>query len=365
MARQKITSKNNPKNGMIVGGFMSTREAQLFKYFPNLKEKLPWVQLINTATPVHALDRLSLKWGSASLFVKREDKTDEQFYGGNKVRNLEFILADAVQKNIKSVVTVVPYGSNFAAALSAQSKKLNLNVHLSQFIVQKNPQVVAHDNYCLTAGAYTTNYPGKYSAPVAVIDGYSKLLSSQISQAKHYWVAPGGSSLHGTLGHTQAILELKQQIEKKEIPEPDYIVVGAGTCGTMAGITAGLKISGLNSKLIGVRAADPIVCNKMKIANLTNEVFKFIGSPFRVSSDEICLTESPENQGYGYPTKKAQNLINEFYDHERIHLDTTYTSKVAIWLKEQLLNNEFSGKKVLYWHTYSPVAFNWNKHVTH
>lgn len=343
---------------------MSQREAHLFNYFPNLRETLPWVQLIDRSTPVHSLPILSQKWGSASLYVKREDKTDERFYGGNKVRNLEFILADAVQKNIRSLVSVVPYGSNFAAALSAQSKKLNLDVHLSQFIVQKNPQVVAHDNYCLSSGAITTNYPGKLSAPIAVLDGYSKMVSSQISQSKHYWVAPGGSSMHGTLGHTQAILELKSQIDKNEIPEPDYIIVGAGTCGTMAGMTAGLKIAGLRSKLIGVRAADPIVCNKSKIAGLTNEVFKFLQLPTRVDSSEICLMESPQNQGYGYPTGKAQDLINEFFDYEKIHLDTTYTSKVTLFLKEQLLKDEFAGQKILYWHTYSPIAFDWNKHIS-
>lgn len=340
---------------------MSQREAQLFNYFPKLKESLPWVQLIAEATPVHALPTLSKKWGNASIYVKREDKTDETYYGGNKVRNLEFILADAIQKNIRSLVSVVPYGSNFAAALSAQSKKLNLDVHLSQFIVQKNPQVVAHDNYCLGAGAMTTNYPGKLSAPIAVLDGYAKMISSPFSPSKHYWVAPGGSSMHGTLGHTQAVLELKSQIDRNEIPEPDFIIVGAGTCGTMAGMTAGLKLAGLKSKLIGVRAADPIVCNKSKVAGLTNEVFKFLQSPYRVDADEICLMESPLNQGYGYPTGKAQDLISEFYSYEQIHLDTTYTSKVALFMKEQLLNNQFMGKKVLYWHTYSPIAFDWNK----
>lgn len=342
---------------------MKQREAQLFKYFPKLKETLPWVQLINEATPVHSLSTLSKKWGHDSLYIKREDKTDETFYGGNKVRNLEFILADAIHKNIHSLVSVVPYGSNFAAALSAQSKKLKLDVHLSQFIVQKNPQVMAHDNYCLSSGANTTNYPGKLSAPIAMLDGYSKIVASRLSQSKHYWVAPGGSSMHGTLGHTQAILELKTQIDNHEIPEPDYIVVGAGTCGTMAGMTAGLKIAGLKSKLIGVRAADPIVCNKNKIAGLTNEVFKFLQLPLRINATEICLMESPLNQGYGYPTEKAQNLINEFYESEAIHLDTTYTSKVALFLKEQLLKSEFRGQKVLYWHTYSPIAFDWNKHV--
>jgi 1-aminocyclopropane-1-carboxylate deaminase/D-cysteine desulfhydrase-like pyridoxal-dependent ACC family enzyme len=58
---------------------------------------------------------------------------------------------------------------------------------------------------------------------------------------------------------------------------------------------------------------------------------------------------------------KAQDLINEFYELEGIHLDTTYTSKVTLFLKEALLKNEFRQKKVLYWHTYSPIAFDWKK----
>jgi D-cysteine desulfhydrase len=275
-------------------------------------------------------------------------------------------LADAIQNNRYSLVSVVPYGSNFAAALSAQSQKLKMDVYLSQFIVQKNLQVDAHDNYCLRAGASATNYHGKIAAPLAVLDGYLKMVSNplSLSQPKPYWVAPGGSSMYGTLGHTQAVLELKSQIDNNEIPEPDYIVVGVGTCGTMAGISAGLKLAGLKSKLIGVRAADRIVCNKKKIAGLANQVFEFLSSPFRLNTNEICLLESPLNRGYGYPTGNAQNLISEFYDLEQIHLDTTYTAKVVLFLKEQLLKNEFVGQNVLYWHTYSPIAFDWTQKET-
>ncbi len=339
---------------------MNPRNLQLFNLLPEFKKLIPWTQLISTPTPVHKLDSISKKWGNSQIFTKREDKTDEINYGGNKVRNLEFILADVINHNKQDVLSIVPYGSNFAAALSSQSKKLNLNVILSQFVVEKNPQVIAHDFYCQSQGAKAYNYPGKISAPIAAVDACSRFLYSQIINDRSYWVAAGGSSAYGALGHVEALLELKHQVENGELPQPDYIILGAGTCGTIAGLNVGVKLAGWNTKIIGVRAADSIICNKIRIAQLTNQVFKLLNVNYQITTNEIYLMESPNNKGYGYPTESAQDIINEFYEEEKIILDSTYTSKVILYLKDQLLNYEFTEKNILYWHTYSPKAYSFN-----
>lgn len=175
------------------------------------------------------------------------------------------------------------------------------------------------------------------------------------------WCAPGGSSVTGALGHLNAALELAEQVRAGEIPQPDVIVVGAGTCGTMAGLTAGFRLAGLDVRLIGVRCVDRIVCHLRAIARLANGVLARIGVPGRVHAHDITLVESPLDHGYGVPLGRAEELMASFEADEGIRLDTTYTSKVVAKLGELLTSGMFTGKNVLYWHTFSPAAMHWGQ----
>ena len=115
------------------------------------------------------------------------------------------------------------------------------------------------------------------------------------------WCAPGGSSVTGALGHLNAALELVEQVRAGEIPKPDAIVVGAGTCGTMAGLTAGFRLADFDVRLIGVRCVDRIVCHSRAIARLANGVLARVRVPARVRPNDISLVDSPLDAGYGVP----------------------------------------------------------------
>lgn len=165
----------------------------------------------------------------------------------------------------------------------------------------------------------------------------------------------------GALGHLNAALELAEQVRAGEVPKPDAIVVGAGTCGTMAGLTAGFRLAQLDVRLIGVRCVDRIVCNARAIARLANGVLARVGLPGRVRASDICLVESPLHGGYGIPLDRVEELMASFQADEGIRLDTTYTSKVVAKLGELLISGAFAGKNVLYWHTFSPAAMQWGQ----
>src|SRR5687768_9168153 len=90
--------------------------------------QIPYLNLVDRPTPVHLLAGVEELFGGVAgvrVFVKREDATD-LVYGGNKVRNLEFILADAMTKGAEKIVTLAPVGSNFVAALAVQTKRLGM-----------------------------------------------------------------------------------------------------------------------------------------------------------------------------------------------------------------------------------------------
>jgi 1-aminocyclopropane-1-carboxylate deaminase/D-cysteine desulfhydrase-like pyridoxal-dependent ACC family enzyme len=175
------------------------------------------------------------------------------------------------------------------------------------------------------------------------------------SNRKSYSIAAGGSSTLGVLGHINAVFELQAQIERKEIPAPSTIIVGAGTCGTMAGLLAGMRLTGMKTQVIGVRCVDPIVCNPYHIASLSNATLRALKSRARISYRDVDLRDPGEIR-YGEALSGGEELIAEMREVAGIELDTTYTSKVFSFLKSHL--PELQGQNVLYWHTFSPGALN-------
>lgn len=327
----------------------------LFRFLPHLVASTPWVRLAER-TPVDRLSVAGKRWGHDRLFVKREDRT-APLYGGNKVRNLEFILGEAMARKASRVLTVAPLGSNFVAALAAQAARLGLGVEVEHFVPVRSPQIDTHANFSAAAGATLSLHAGRRGAVVAAGAAALRLATSKDT----IWCAPGGSSVTGALGHMNAALELVEQVRAGEIPKPDAIVVGAGTCGTMAGLTAGFRLAGLDVQLIGVRCVDRIVCHSRAIARLANGVLARVGVPGKVRANEISLVDSPLDNGYGVPLGRAEELMASFEADEGIRLDTTYTSKVVSKLAELLISGEFKGKNVLYWHTFSPAAMQWGR----
>lgn len=323
----------------------------LFRSFPHAELQFPWTSLISKPTPVHKLDGIGAHFQHGELYVKREDATDS-IYGGNKVRNLEFILGEALALQKSTLLTMAPVGSNFIAALAAQARKLDLNVEVMHFSPVTTPQIEAHLNFSVAQGMQAAFFPGRRgTVPAALSAVFRQFLSRTGDSAQ--WVAPGGSNATGALGHVNALFELKEQIDRGEMPTPDVIVVGAGTCGTMAGLLVGLNLTGLPTRLIGVRCVDAIVCNRLAVARLANRVFRKLGRPERVKARDVELVDSGEI--YGVSGESTKEVIQLFRNEEGIQLDTTYTAKVASYLTKQL-SEELRSKRVLYWHTFSPKA---------
>lgn len=329
----------------------------LFRFQPELSETLPWVKICPPKTEVHSLERLAKKWGHDSLYIKREDQTDS-VYGGNKVRNLEFVLGEAIKKRAEKIVTLAPLGSNFIAALAAQTEKLSLQAEVHHFVMQKNPQVLTHVDFSRAHGANLKLYPGVSGIARAAGHGFASVV---FDAPNTHWCAPGASSLRGALGHTNAALEVVEQVKNGEMPMPHTVVVGAGTCGTIAGLTAGFRLAGFPTRVVGVRCVDPIVCNISAVVRLSNKVLSYLGSSLRVAPMHVTLLSNPLDSGYAKPLERAQNLIREFYEEEGIYLDTTYTSKVVARLEEEIKKGTYRDQTVLYWHTFSPAAMLWNE----
>ena len=103
----------------------SRKKPYLYEYFPDLESSIPWIKLAPMRTPVKQLTKLQEDLGINSLWVKQDNLTSP-IYGGNKPRKLEFLLADAINKDCDKVLTVGGIGSNHCVATAAFCNIVNL-----------------------------------------------------------------------------------------------------------------------------------------------------------------------------------------------------------------------------------------------
>jgi 1-aminocyclopropane-1-carboxylate deaminase/D-cysteine desulfhydrase-like pyridoxal-dependent ACC family enzyme len=136
---------------------------------------------------------------------------------------------------------------------------------------------------------------------------------------------------------------------------PDVLFVGAGTCGTMAGLLAAKKLSGSTVRIVGIRCVDKIICNRFRIAKLANQILKHLNVMAPIHFSDVDLRDRGI-VNYGVPSQDSLLLTETVSQIEGLMLDTTYTTKVVSYMAELIKQNEFIGATVLYWHTFSPAA---------
>jgi D-cysteine desulfhydrase len=339
---------------------ITRRMIPLFEMYPKLKENIPFISLGKFPTPVNRMDNLGKALGLNNLYVKRDDQSAD-LYGGNKVRKLEFLLADAINSKKKAIITFGCAGSNHTLATTLYSKKLNL-----RRIVLLLPQPNSHyirKNLLMSFrnGADLHHYK---NVPAMYIGCGIQFLRYGIKDRKFpKIIMPGGSTPIGTLGFVNAAFELKNQIDSGIIPEPDYIYFPMGTVGTAAGFTLGTKALGLKSKVISVRVTGTKYANAKIMLNLVsqaNDILCKADSTFpklRFTEDDIHIRHSQYGKEYALFTNEGMAAVSLMKETEGITLDGTYTGKTLASLMEDAKREDLSDKVILFWNTYNSVDF--------
>ncbi|MCG3221545.1 MAG: pyridoxal-phosphate dependent enzyme [Candidatus Heimdallarchaeota archaeon] len=333
---------------------MSKKIIHLFNRFENLIDTVPWVELIDHDTPIERLSNLERELELDSLWVKRDDKTS-QVYGGNKPRKLEFILADAKRKGYDSVMTRGGVGSNFCVANAAMCNKLGLQPVAALVDQPINPIVKKN----LLINLYYKNelYYIRKISRAKWLKRWMKLKRRNI----YYMLTPGGSVPLGTLGFVNAGLELKNQIDKSKIPEPDYIFVACGSAGTVAGLALGLKLAEIKAKIVAVQVSSFIGYEgTVKLAYDTRDMmFKFDKSVPEVKIDNIIFETDYFGEGYAKPTEDGLAAMELIKKTQKMELESTYTGKTLAALIgfANKKHNSIKKQTILFWNTFSSRDF--------
>ncbi len=304
-------------------------ELPLFRRYPRLRQSLAWVSLGEWPTPVERMRGLEEAHGLPALYVKRDDLSSP-LYGGNKVRKLEFVLADAERKGCAGVMTMGAAGSNHVLATAIHGKRLGLSTTALLFdqpcadYVRRNLLMDYRSGVRLVWAR---------SIPLIPLAFAREKLAARARGERLYWLGPGGSSPLGCLGYVNAGLEIARQVEEGSLPEPGYVVTAMGTHGTSAGLWLGLRLAGLRSRLVGVAVVETAYCNAALWARLVNRTAALLdridpgmGAPRARPSDLVYVSDEL-GRGYAHLTHADVEAVREARELDGLRLEGTYTGK--------------------------------------
>jgi len=332
----------------------------LFDTFKELEDKIPYISCAQLPTPIHRCHNLEKFLNYDFIFIKRDDLTGSgDLYGGNKVRKLEFLLGDALQKKTKKIVTYGCVGTNHGLATACYSHKLGPEC-LLMVKNQPNSPVVRQnlllDHYFNAEIKLFHNNAERKAALDILLENNKDI----------YFFPTGGSIPLGALGYVNAALELKEQIDKGIMPKPDVIYLPINSCGTTAGLLLGFKLANIDSKIIAI-AVEPEETNNEFNLN-TQRLFFETNQLLHSFLDTIPLFEFPHEQlvinkdfcgtEYGLWLPNVMDAARIMSNQENITTEGTYSAKsIAALIADIKDNIRKKNEVVLLWNTYCGLDF--------
>jgi D-cysteine desulfhydrase len=287
----------------------------------------PRIELAQLPTPVVEMPNLCKAAKIDRLLMKRDDLTGLEL-SGNKVRKLEYVVADAVKNGADTLVTHGGFQSNHCRATAAIGARLGLKVRMFLRAPSSDPD---HDGNLfldhLFGGHITYHTPQEYS------DERKKLIDQAMSAErdvgrKPYFFPVGASVPIGCWGYIRCAWELAQQLERDTKVD---VFVGVSSSGTLAGLMLGKALFDLdNWRMIGVPVSDSLEYFKKDVRDLvdqTNQQFELGLTPERTP---IELIGGYIGEGYAIPYPRAVDAIKLLARTQGIVLDPTYTSKAMV-----------------------------------
>lgn len=348
---------------------------QLFQAYPGLHSKLPYIKLAALPTPVAKLSSISQDLG-CEIYIKRDDlsggidQDGNALYGGNKVRKLEFLLAQAKFLGAEKVMTFGCVGSNHAVATAVHACRLAmkpicmLKHQPPSHMVQQN---LLHHLCSGTELHYSANNDARKLLAIMIwLEHYKQ------DGKTPYIIPTGGSNVLGTIGFVNAVFELVDQIKQGVVPAPTHIYVACGSCATTAGILLGCKAAGLDAQVVAIAVEpdeqDMFAKRIDQLFKETNNYLHTLDNSFPVCSysyNDLRISLDFTGAGYGIFSPEGQDGAKYLWQQESLKLEGTYTAKAFAGMLADLKLHPQA--RALFWNTYCGLDFNkqLNKHDFH
>ncbi len=312
----------------------------------------PPLPLAHLPTPLHPLPRLSARLG-LELFVKRDDLTNSHT-GGNKLRKLSYLLADAIAKEATHVITCGGIQSNHARATALAAHPLGLQPVLLLRTEHGHPddlpaaptgnllldRIAGATIHTISPAAYRTQRSAAMASIVADLAA---------SGHRPYVIPEGGSNALGSLAYAAVIPELLAALPSG--PPPDTIVTATGSGGTLAGLALGIAAARLPTRALGVAVCDDAPTFRRIVDTIIADAHASFGAP-PVHPHHYDVLEGFQGRGYALTTPSELDFLRETARADGLLLDPVYTNKAFLGLVRTLEASPGSlGRRVVFIHT--------------
>jgi len=325
----------------------------------SLVKDFPRVHLGHTPTPLELLNNISAEFGT-NVWIKRDDCTGLAF-GGNKTRQLDFYIGQAVDQGADTLLTTGAVQSNHVRTTVAAARKLGLEVEvqLEHRVDRDQPEYHNSGNPYLVRlmGAHINYYPVGEDE-----DGADKALEVRaaelLEQGRKPFVIPlsNAHTPYGAMGYVEGAEELLTQLNAMNI-EPVRFIVPTGSASTHSGFLLGMRASGCNIPVHGVCVRRDGVSQQQRVASKLKSVIAAIGCDISIPDGEIICDDSQLAPGYGLPNDDTVAAIKHMARSEGILLDPTYSGKTFALLLDLLRRGDFSADQhVVFLHTGGAVS---------
>ncbi len=308
----------------------------------------PRFPLLDGPSPMHRLARFSAALGGESdvaIWIKREDLLPLAF-GGNKLRNLEFLVGAALAEGADCLITSGRRWSNHCRLTAAAGARAGLEVHL---VVTGPPGggPGANERLEQLMGAHLhTTATGDRAARAATIEALVATLRA--AGRRPYVIDVGGTGVIGALGQVLAGVEIAGQAAALGLA-PAAIIVPTATGGTQAGLLVGLALAGVETAVVGVAVAHPAAEVRPTVGRLAEELGRLAGLGAGWHPD-VRLEDTHPVTEYGRRDPVADEATALLARTEGILVDPIYTAKALGWLVAQAHDAAFAGQAVVFWH---------------
>lgn len=299
----------------------------------------PKLSLAQTPTPFHCLQRLSQKLKGPRIWIKRDDLTHAAM-SGNKLRKLEYIVAQAIQDGCQALITCGGVQSNHCRATAVLCAQMGLKCHL----ILRGEKPTDVDGNTLLAhlcGAEIT-----YLDKVAYQQNLAQVFADVVQKyeqagLKAHCIPTGASNEIGLWGYYSAAKELLDDFARAQIC-PELICCATGSGGTHAGLALGLYHRHYAGVVRGYAVCDNETYFKRKAAEDIAAWYQKYATNQNHDIPPIDVCDEFIGPGYGIATPEIFAMIREVAELEGVLLDPVYTGKAFYGLLQQIKRGEIS-----------------------
>ena len=318
----------------------------------------PRLNLAHLPTPIQKLERISAEIGK-EIFIWRDDLTGFT-ESGNKIRKLEFLLADALEKGATRIITSGGYQSNHTRATTFAARRLGLEISLvlREPKTGRKPGEISTANLLLSqiAGAdiHFISFNDYQAAGSTYLPVLEKIAETSRQRGDNpYIILEGGSVPIGCFGYIAAVEEMLVSWKNcgAKTDSPDALFFADGSAGTHAGLHLGYERHGLpTKKLWAINICDSAEYFQKRVVKLIDETVAQFG--LKHDEHDLQVLDGHFGTGYGVATDDDLKFYAKLARQEGVLLDPSYTGKAFQGMLAEIKKSpERFGEKILFLHS--------------